>query len=191
MQDGVPPPMDWWVPGPPVEAPLLNINVEKPQAAIMVEKQKLIYLLDSGACFSVLLSLVVPSPITRLLFRTYLASCKSAILLSLWPPLLSLFSQSPWNSSAPAGMGFTISTKGSNSTPPRRLSLLPPSSGTSRSHNVDWWSDYRVRQNGPLNSNKTQRSLTVSTSKTVSSQAWGTMRPLTYHKFLKTTRATN
>jgi hypothetical protein len=35
------------------------------------------------------------------------------------------------------------------------------------------------------NWNKTQRSLIVSTSKAVSPQAWGMMRPLTYHKFLK------
>jgi hypothetical protein len=38
------------------------------------------------------------------------------------PPLLSLF---PHSTSVPAGMGFTISIKGSNSPPPRQLSLLP------------------------------------------------------------------
>jgi hypothetical protein len=66
-------------------------------------------------------------------------------------------------------------------------SLMPPFSGTSRSHSVDWW----ATQNGPSNSNKTQRSLPVSTSKTVSPQAWGTMKPPTYHKFSKKPRATN
>jgi hypothetical protein len=42
--------------------------------------------------------------------------------------------------------------------PHRSLSLLPSSSGTSRSHRVDLWNDCRASQNGPLNSNKTQSS---------------------------------
>jgi hypothetical protein len=41
-------------PRPPVHAPLLNINVEEPRVAIMVEKEKVIFLLDSGPHFSVL-----------------------------------------------------------------------------------------------------------------------------------------
>jgi hypothetical protein len=41
-------------PWPPVHALLLGINVEEPGEAIIVEKQKVIFLLDSGACFSVL-----------------------------------------------------------------------------------------------------------------------------------------
>jgi hypothetical protein len=80
------------------------------------------------------------------------------------PPLLSLFPHSTKNSSAPAGTGFTISIKSSNSPPPRQPSLLPllqeqidPS--------VDWWDECRVSQDGPPYSNKTQRSLTVSTPK--------------------------
>jgi hypothetical protein len=64
-----------------------------------------------------------------------------------------------------AGMGFTISTKSSNSPPPRHLFLLPPPSGTNRSHSVYWWDDCRVNLDGPPYSNKTQRSLTVSTPK--------------------------
>jgi hypothetical protein len=36
-----------------MQAPL-NIDVEEPWVAIMVEKGKVIFLLDSGACFSVL-----------------------------------------------------------------------------------------------------------------------------------------
>jgi hypothetical protein len=47
----VPPPMDS---GPSVQAPFLSINVEEPQVTIMVEKQKVIFILDSGAHFSVL-----------------------------------------------------------------------------------------------------------------------------------------
>jgi hypothetical protein len=35
---GVPPPMDYWVLGPPVQAPLLSINVEESWLAIMAEK---------------------------------------------------------------------------------------------------------------------------------------------------------
>jgi hypothetical protein len=53
MEGGVPLPMDWWVLRPPFQALLLSINVEEPQATIMVEKQKVIFLLDSGAHFSV------------------------------------------------------------------------------------------------------------------------------------------
>jgi hypothetical protein len=41
-------------PGPPVKAPLISINVDEPWVAIMVEKWKVIFLLDSGAHFSVL-----------------------------------------------------------------------------------------------------------------------------------------
>jgi hypothetical protein len=92
-------------------------------------------------------------------------------------------------------MGFTISTKSSNFPPPRQLSLLPPPSGTNRFHSVDWWDDCRVSQDSPPYSNKTQKSLTVSTPKTISPQAWGKTRPSAYHKFLKKkknkTRATN
>jgi hypothetical protein len=39
MEGGVPPPMDWWVLGPPVLALLLDINVEKPQVTT-IEKQR-------------------------------------------------------------------------------------------------------------------------------------------------------
>jgi hypothetical protein len=54
MEGKMPPPMDWWVPGPPVQAPLLNINVEEPWVVIILEKWKVIFLLYSGAYFSVL-----------------------------------------------------------------------------------------------------------------------------------------
>jgi hypothetical protein len=46
--------MDQWVLEPPVQAPLLDINVKEPQVTIIVEKQKVIFLIDSGAHFSVL-----------------------------------------------------------------------------------------------------------------------------------------
>jgi hypothetical protein len=103
--------------------------------------------------------------------------------LLLGRPLLSFFPHNSWNSSTPVGMGFTISTKSSNS-PPRQLFLLPPPSGTNRSHSVDWWDDCRVSLDGPPYSNKTQKSLTVSTPKTISPQVWGMMRPNAYLKFL-------
>jgi hypothetical protein len=54
MEGGVPTPMDWLVPRPPVQAPLLSNNVEEPQVVIMVENWQVIFLLDSGARFSVL-----------------------------------------------------------------------------------------------------------------------------------------
>jgi hypothetical protein len=45
---------NWWVPGPPVQTPLLDITVEELQVTVIVEKPKVIFFLDSGACFSVL-----------------------------------------------------------------------------------------------------------------------------------------
>jgi hypothetical protein len=158
--------------------------------AIMAEKQKVIFLLDSGADFSILpfspspqsnnksyhSTQIWPSP-------TVLVFLASGLLLGS-PPLLSFFPHSSWNSSVPSGMGFTSSTKSLNSSPPRQLSLLPPPSGTNRSHNVDWWDEGSVSQAGPPYSNKTQRSFTVSTPKTILPHAWGMTRPYTYHKFL-------
>jgi hypothetical protein len=47
---------------------------------------------------------------------------------------------------------------------------------------VDWWDECRASQDSSPYSNKTQKSLTVSTPKTISPQA---MRPYAYHKFLK------
>jgi hypothetical protein len=140
--------------------------------AIMVEKRKVIFLLDSEAHFSVspfspspqsndksyCLGQIWPAP--RVIF--YLDS----VLLLGRPPFLSFFPHSSWNSSASTGMGFTISTKNSNSPLPRQLSLLPPPLGTNRPHSVDLWDDCRVIQGSPPYSNKTQRSLIVSTSKT-------------------------
>jgi hypothetical protein len=87
------------------------------------------------------------------------------------PPLLSFFPHSSWNSSVPAGMGFTISIKSSNSSPPthRQLFLLPPPSGTNRFHNVDRWDDCRESLNGQPYSNKTQRSLSFHIKNNISS----------------------
>jgi hypothetical protein len=143
------------------------------------------------------LFLLVPGPMTKVIVwgqiwpapRT-LVYLVSGLLLGR-PPLLSLLPHSTWNSSVPAGRGFTISIKSSNSLPPRQLSLLPPPSGTNRSHSVDWWDECRASLDSPPYSNKTQKSLTVSTPKAISPQAWGMMRPFVYHQFLKTARATN
>jgi hypothetical protein len=88
-------------------------------------------------------------PAPRVLFHL-----TSGLLLGR-PPLLSLFSHSPWDSSALAGAGFTISTKSLNSVTPGGLSVLPPPSGTSRSYDMDWWSECRVSKNGPFSSTKT------------------------------------
>jgi hypothetical protein len=57
-------------PGPSIQASLLSINVEEPQVAIMVEKWQVIFLLDSGAHFSVLPF----SPGPRSNEKVYLAS---------------------------------------------------------------------------------------------------------------------
>jgi hypothetical protein len=46
--------MDWWVLEALVQVPLLNIKVEEPRVAIMIEKQKVSFLQDSGAHSTVL-----------------------------------------------------------------------------------------------------------------------------------------
>jgi hypothetical protein len=56
-----------YVSWPPVCAPLINNNIQKPQVVIMVEKWKVIFLLDSKAYFSILLFLLVPSPMTKVI----------------------------------------------------------------------------------------------------------------------------
>jgi hypothetical protein len=128
-----------WIYGsqPPVHAPLININIKEPQVVI--------FLLDKGAHFSVLPFSPGPQsndksyhleqiwPVPRALIYP-----ASGLLLGR-PPLLSLFPHSSWNSNVPAGTRFTISTKNSNSPPPRQLFLLLPLSGTNRSHSVDSW----------------------------------------------------
>jgi hypothetical protein len=106
----------------------------------MAEKQKAIFLLDSGASFSVLP--FSPGPWSNdkschlgqiWLAPTALVYLASGLLLGR-PPLLSLF---PHSTHVCAGMRFTISIKGSNSPPPSQLSLLSPPSGTKRFHSVD------------------------------------------------------
>jgi hypothetical protein len=119
VEGGVPPPMDWWFLGLPVQAPLLDINVEEPQVDIIVEKWRVMFLLDDGACFSVLSF----SPGSRSNNKFIIRGISGQPLEDYftWPLACSWgylhfchSSHSPWDSSTPAGMGFTISTKGSN-----------------------------------------------------------------------------
>jgi hypothetical protein len=166
--------------------------------AIMPEKQKVIFLLDSRVHFSVLPF----SPGPRSNDKSYhlgqiwlapraLVYPASGLLLGR-PPLLSFFPHSSWNSSDSAGMRFTISTKSSNSPPSRQLFLLPPPSGTNRFHSVDRWDECRASQDSPPYSNKAQKSLTLSTPKNNIPSSLKDMRPYAYQKFLKKKpRATN
>jgi hypothetical protein len=110
------------------------------RVAMMVEKQKVIFLLDSGACLSVLQFCTGPQSNDKVIIQgisgkhlelyftqplycswRYLHFCRSFLIVSR----------------SPAGIGFTMSTKISNSPPPRQLSLLAPPSATNRSHSVD------------------------------------------------------
>jgi hypothetical protein len=136
--------MDCWVPAP-VHTPVLGISVEEPWGSHDAEKQKIVFLLDRGAHFSVLPF----SPSPRSNDKSYysgqiwsaprtLVYLASGLLLGR-PPLLSFFLYSSWNSNASAGMGFTILTKSSNSPPPRQQFLLTLPSGANRCHSVDWW----------------------------------------------------
>jgi hypothetical protein len=189
MEHRVPPPMDWWV---SASCPCFTSwhqcwgalgwhNGRQTKGHFPARQWSrflyLTFLSQSPVQWQSYHSMQIwPSP-TALVFLA------SGLLLGS-PPLLSFFPHSSWNSSVPSGMGFTSSTKSLNSSPPRQLSLLPPPSGTNRSHNVDWWDEGSVSQAGPPYSNKTQRSFTVSTPKTILPHAWGMTRPYTYHKFL-------
>jgi hypothetical protein len=170
---------------------LLASMLRSLRVAIMAEKRKVIFLLDSGANFSVLPFSPGPQSNDKSYHSVQIWPAPRALvypvsgLLLGRPPLLSLFSHSSWNSSASAGMGFTISTKSSNSPPPRQLSLMPPPSGTNRSHSVDWWGKCRASQDSPPYSNKAQKSLTVSTPKNNIPSSLKDTRPYAYHKFLK------
>jgi hypothetical protein len=89
--------------------------------AIMAEKQKIIFRLDSGACFSDLPFFQGPwsndnSYHSEKIWQTprVLFYPASGLLIER-PSLRSLFLHSSWNSSASAGMRFTISIKSSNS----------------------------------------------------------------------------
>jgi hypothetical protein len=154
--------------------PLLNINVEEPRVTIIVDKWKVIFLLDSEAHFFVLPFSPGPWSNDKFIIRGlsgqplecyftcppvcswgYLHFCHSFLIVPETPvPLL--------------GWDLLSQLKAQILLPTGDYLCCPPSSGTNRSHSVDWWNDCRVSQNGPPDSNKTQRSLTVSTSKTVS-----------------------
>jgi hypothetical protein len=153
--------------------------------AIMAKNQKITFQVDSRAHFSVLSFSPGPQSNDKVIIQgksgqfTWPLACSWGDLLFCHPFLI--FPKTP----VTAGVGFTFSTKSSNSPPPRQLSLLPPPSETNRSHSVNWWDECKTSLDGPLYSNKTKKFLTVSTPKTISPQAWGMIRPYAYHKFLK------
>jgi hypothetical protein len=74
-------------PRPPVQAPLLDINVEEPQVAIIVDKRKVIFLLDSGACFSVLPFSPGPRSNNKVTIRGISGQPLEHYFLRLWPAL--------------------------------------------------------------------------------------------------------
>jgi hypothetical protein len=128
----------------PVQAPLLNTNVEEPQVAIIIERQKAIFLLDSGASFSVLpfspgpwsnskviIGGISGQPLECYFTRPLTCSWKD---LHFYHPFL-VFPEIP----VPLlGWDLLSQLKAQILLPPTpRLSLLRPSSGTSRSHSVD------------------------------------------------------
>jgi hypothetical protein len=165
------------------------------RVAMMAEKQKIIFWLDSGAHFSVLpfslgpwstdesycLGQIWPAP--RLLI--YLTSGL------LWGDHLFCYSpHSTWNFSVPAGMGFTISTKSSNAPSPSSYLCCPllqeqiDSTVWTDEMSIGWaWMALPVQiklKNPSQFPHPKQYPLK-------SEGWWG----LDYHKFLKTTRATN
>jgi hypothetical protein len=60
-----------WIYGsqPPVHAPLLGIHVEEPQGSHNGKEAKIIFLLDSGSCFSILFSPWVPGSMTIVIIQ--------------------------------------------------------------------------------------------------------------------------
>jgi hypothetical protein len=127
MEDEVSPSMDWWV---QASCPH-STSWHQCWGAIMAEKQKVIFLLDNGAHFSVLPLSPGPWsndksyhlgqiwPASRAL--VYLASD----LLLGKPSLLTLFPHSTWNSRVPAGTGFTISMNAQIHLPPGSYLCCP------------------------------------------------------------------
>jgi hypothetical protein len=102
----------------------------------MAEKQKVIFLLDSGAHFSVLPFSPGPQSNDKSYCSGQIWSAPRALvylasgLLLGRPPLLSLFHDSNLKLQCPcwdAGTGFTISIKGSNSPPPQAAISAAPS----------------------------------------------------------------
>jgi hypothetical protein len=87
-------------------------------------------------------------------------------------------------------MGFTISIKSSSSPPPRQLSLLPPPSGTNRFHSVD--DEMSVGEPGEHSLFKLNSKIPHSfhTQNNIPSSLRDD-ESYAYHKFLKTTRATD
>jgi hypothetical protein len=121
---------------------LVSISRSLMVAIMTKKKKKIIFQLDSGAHFSVLSFSPVPSSMTKVIIRgksgqplehyfTWPLACSWGDLLFCHPFLI--VPKTP----VTAGMGFTISTKSSNSPAPRQLFLLPPPSETNRFYNVD------------------------------------------------------
>jgi hypothetical protein len=161
--------------------------------AIMTEKWKVIFWLDNGAYFSILLSFLVPGPMTRLSFRAYLASCSSASLPSLWPALGETSSYVIFCHSFLIFPEIVVPLLGWDLLSQLKAQiLLPPGSylccpllQEQIDLTVDWWDDCRESQDGPPYSNKTQKSLTVSTPKNDTPSSLREDRPYTCQKFLK------
>jgi hypothetical protein len=137
-------------PGPLSTLHFLALMLRSLGVAVMAEKQKVIFRLDGGAHFSVLPFSLGPWSNDKSYRSGQIWSSPKVLiypassLILGRPPFLSFFPHSFWSSSDSAGMGFTISTKSSNSLPPRQLSLLPPPSRTNRFHSVDWWDECRA-----------------------------------------------
>jgi hypothetical protein len=105
-----------WIDGswPPTHAPVLGINVEDPRGSHDGRKTKGHFPARQWSLF-LCLTFLSQSPIQWQGYRSgqiwpaprALFYQASGLLLGR-PPLLSLFSHSPWDTSAPAGTGFTI-----------------------------------------------------------------------------------
>jgi hypothetical protein len=173
MKGRVPPPMDWLVPRPPVHAPLINIDIKEPWGSHNGQKAKGHFPVRQWSSF-LCLTFLSQSPVQWQSLEQIWPALKALVypasgLVLGRPPLLSFFPHSSWNSSVPAGIGFTISTKSSNSPPSRQLFLLPPPSGTNRFHSVDWWDECRASQDSPPYSNKAQIFLSFHTQNNIPS----------------------
>jgi hypothetical protein len=169
------PSMDWWV-----QAPLLSINVEEPQVTIMVGKWKVIFLLDSGAHFSALP--FSPSPrcndkvIIRGISGQLLKHYFTQPLACSWGDLHFCYSFLLVRETPVPLLGWDLLSQ------LKAQILLPPG---------DYLCCPLLQEQVDPTVWIPQRSLIISTSETVSPQAWSTKRLLTYHKFLRKTRASN
>jgi hypothetical protein len=135
-----------WIDGsqPPIHGQFLGINIEEPQGSHSGRKAKGYFLATQWSPFFLCyLSLSVPSPMTKVIIQGKFGqplehqfnqplACSLGDLLFCHSFLIAPETPVPL-----LGWDFLFQLKAQILLSPRQLSLLPPLSGTNRSHSVD------------------------------------------------------